>query len=513
MAYFCKGCGCSKRGKAICPPADHKKTAALRLRFIYWLNRLARAAPLALGTAPAGLAGAVFQHDAHLGETVAGGIGGSPVLVGSSLVALGNEALDLGDFVVGLVALEEGVRILLQDAEHGTEFPQAGTQAGGDSDVFGLLAVDLAHQVEQGGVGFRGVEVVVHGLLEAGHLLVTTGGGGQRQIPQGGVHALQGGAGLLEVVFRVVELAAVVAGHQEVAHGLRIVVSQHVTDGEEVAEGLGHFLLVHHHHAAVHPGVDVVAAVGAAGLGDLVLVVGELQIGAAAVDVEVVAQVLGVHGGALDVPAGTARAPGAFPGRLAGFGHLPQHEVQGVALGIHHVDAGAGLQLLQILTGEPAVLVEGVDDEHDVTVVRHVGVAAIQQQLHHGDDLADVGGGARFDVRAHHAEGVEVLVHVADQALGEVVTGDLGLGGALDDLVVHVGDVAHIGEIVPGVAQVAGHHVEGDEGAAVADMTVIIDSDATHIHAHLARVDRFEFFFLTSECVVYLQHLMTTACE
>jgi len=27
-----------------------------------------------LGTAPAGLAGAVFQHDAHLGETVAGGI-------------------------------------------------------------------------------------------------------------------------------------------------------------------------------------------------------------------------------------------------------------------------------------------------------------------------------------------------------------------------------------------------------------------------------------------------------
>ncbi|AZU48630.1 hypothetical protein C3B79_2874 [Aeromonas hydrophila] len=47
----------------------------------------------------------------------------------------------------------------------------------------------------------------------------------------------------------------------------------------------------------------------------------------------------------------------------------------------------------------------------------------------------------------------------------------------------------------------------------MADMTVIVDSDATHIHAHLARVDRFEFFFLTSECVVYLQHLMTTACE
>ena len=79
-------------------------------------------------------------------------------------------------------------------------------------------------------------------------------------------------------------------GHPEVTDGFGVVVGQHITDGEETAaKGLGHLLFIHHHHAAVHPGVDVVAAVGAAGLGNLVLVVGELQIGAAAVDVEVVA--------------------------------------------------------------------------------------------------------------------------------------------------------------------------------------------------------------------------------
>ena len=104
-------------------------------------------------------------------------------------------------------------------------------------------------------------------------------------------------------------------------------------------------------------------------------------------------------------------------------------------------------------------------------------------------------GGAGFDVRAHHAEGIEILVHVADEALGEIVTGHVRFGGALDDLVVHVGDVAHIGEVVSCITQVASDDVEGDEGTAMADMTVIIDSDATHIHAHLARVDRFEFFF------------------
>ena len=53
---------------------------------------------------------------------------------------------------------------------------------------------------------------------------------------------------------------------------------------------------------------------------------------------------------------GAARAPGAVPGRLAGLGHLPQHEVERIALGIHHVDPGAGLQLLQILARELAVV-------------------------------------------------------------------------------------------------------------------------------------------------------------
>ena len=101
----------------------------------------------------------------------------------------------------------------------------------------------LAHQVEQGGVGFRVFEVVVHRIFEAGHLLVTTGGGSRRQIAQGGVHPLQGGAGLLQVVFRVVELAAVVTGHQEVTDGFGVVVGQHITDGEEIARDLDIFSL------------------------------------------------------------------------------------------------------------------------------------------------------------------------------------------------------------------------------------------------------------------------------
>ena len=52
---------------------------------------------------------------------------------------------------------------------------------------------------------------------------------------------------------------------------------------------------------------------GALGLGDLVLVMGEDEVDAAAVDLEVGAQLLLGHRRALDVPAGAPLAPGALP--------------------------------------------------------------------------------------------------------------------------------------------------------------------------------------------------------
>jgi DNA-binding LytR/AlgR family response regulator len=100
---------------------------------------------------------------------------------------------------------------------------------------------------------------------------------------------------------------------------------QHVADGEEVAQRLRHLLVVDAHEAVVHPVVDEGVLVRAFGLGDLVLVVRELQVLTAAVDVEMLAQQVAGHGRALDVPARTATAPGRIPlgfvrlARLGGF--------------------------------------------------------------------------------------------------------------------------------------------------------------------------------------------------
>ena len=65
----------------------------------------------------------------------------------------------------------------------------------------------------------------------------------------------------------------------------------------------------------MHPVAGEGLAGGALGLGDLVLVVGEHEVFAAGVEVEGVAEEFGGHGGALDVPAGTAGAQGGLPRR------------------------------------------------------------------------------------------------------------------------------------------------------------------------------------------------------
>ena len=69
-------------------------------------------------------------------------------------------------------------------------------------------------------------------------------------------------------------------------------------------------------------------------MGNFVFVVGEYEVFAAGVNVEIVAEVLHCHGGALEVPAGAAFAPWAVPEYVAVvfFAAFPHDEIgHGVA--------------------------------------------------------------------------------------------------------------------------------------------------------------------------------------
>ena len=107
----------------------------------------------------------------------------------------------------------------------------------------------------------------------------------------------------------------------------------------EVSERLGHLLATDIEHGVVHPVTSEGAASGDC-FCSLVGVVGEDQIVAAAVDVEVVVEYVEAHRGALDVPAGPSWAPGRIPSWFARLGRLPQCEVERIFLGFVALDAG-----------------------------------------------------------------------------------------------------------------------------------------------------------------------------
>ena len=307
----------------------------------------------------------------------------------------------------------------------------------------------------------------------------------------------------------VVERAAVVRAQDEEAHHLGVVLLQHLADGEEVAQRLRHLLVVDAHEAVVHPVIDEGVAVRALGLGDLVLVVGELQVHAAAVDVEVVAEQVRAHRRALDVPARAALAPRRRPldlARLLDLGVLPQHEVERVVLVLRHVDALAGAQLVERLARQLAVAVELAHRVAHVAVGGDVGQALLletrDQRLH----LRHVVGGARLVVGAQHAERVGVLVHRGDEAVGELADALAVLLRAADDLVVDVGDVAHVDHVEPARAQPARDHVEHHHHARMAEVAEVVHRHAAHVHADLAGFDGREGFLAARQGVVDGEH-------
>ena len=287
---------------------------------------------------------------------------------------------------------------------------------------------------------------------------------------------------------------------------------QNVAQQQEVAQRFAHLLVVDLQHAAVHPVIGEGAAACGLGLGALVLMMREYQIGAAAVDVEGQTQVLARHGRALDVPTGTALAPRAFPRGFAGLGGLPQREVEMVALAIFQALAvGAQLamasfHLVDVATGQRAVIGIAAHAEVDVALDL-VRMAAVDELLDELDHLGDLLGCARAHIRVLHVHGV----HVVKEGL-RILGGHLGCAATLfvsllDDLVIDIGDVGdelHL-EAAPG--EVAADDVEADEGARVADMDVVVHGGTAHVHADLPVLERLERHLLTKFGVVNLKHL------
>ncbi len=250
-----------------------------------------------------------------------------------------------------------------RDEQHLERLGQHGTHVGQGGGVQRRLAavhrrqvpVRVADEGEQLADGRGRVEVVVHVRGErvprrlgarpelralALRRRLAGVGDAEVQVGEGVAEPAVGRLRLVQLLDGELQRAAVVRREEVHQHDGRVVAVEDLAQQEDVADALGHLLALAADHAVVHPHARE-GQPRRLGLRDLVLVVREDEVAAAAVHVEAGAQVAQAHRRALDVPARAAHPPGALPGGLAGLGRLPDGEVQRVLLAGLALDADA----------------------------------------------------------------------------------------------------------------------------------------------------------------------------
>ena len=143
-------------------------------------------------------------------------------------------------------------------------------------------------------------------------------------------------------------------------------------------------------------------------------------------------------------------------------------------------------------------------------VLGDIGAALLDQRFDHRRHLGNMLGRARLDGWRQAAERRDVFVKLLLGLLRDLADGFVQrqirkvLCRPRVDLVVHVGDVADIGDMVGAVAvpQQAEQQVEDDDGPRIPNMRVVVDRRAADIHAHVGSIQRLERLFLTTERVV-----------
>ena len=168
---------------------------------------------------------------------------------------------------------------------------------------------------------------------------------------------------------------------------------------------------------------------------------------------------------------------------------LPQDKVKRVFLGACHSDALTSTQIVQRFAGKLAVPRELAHGKIHVTIAALVGQTFAFECADKIEHFLHVFGGTGLFGRTQHAQRIAVFVHGGDVAIGQLLDRFTALIGAIDNLVVDIGNVAHILDLIALRHQPAVHHIEHHHDAGMAQVTEVVDRHAAHVHAHLPRVD------------------------
>jgi hypothetical protein len=91
------------------------------------------------------------------------------------------------------------------------------------------------------------------------------------------------------------------------------------------------------------------------------------------------------------------------------------------------------------------------------------------------------------------------LVERGDILARHLLPGSAFLGGALDDFIVDVGEVACVQDVVAQVFQVPENRVEHHRRPSVADMAIVVNRDPADVDAHVIVPEGDEVFLFSGQ--------------
>ena len=97
-------------------------------------------------------------------------------------------------------------------------------------------------------------------------------------------------------------------------------------------------------------------------------------------------------------------------------------------------------------------------------------------------------------------------MHRPDETLGQIGERFTVLIGAIDDLVINIGNIADIGDLIAERFQITIDHIKHHHHSGVPQMTEVVNRHATDIHPDLSRLQRDKLLLLMGKIIVDLQH-------
>src|SRR6516225_12217963 len=116
-------------------------------------------------------------------------------------------------------------------------------------------------------------------------------------------------------------------------------------------------------------------------------------------------------------------------------------------------------------------------------------------------------GRARLDGRRQAAERCNVALEIPVGFRRQIADRDAELSRPRIDLVVHVGDVARVGDVLwpVNVPQQPEQHVEDNRWARIANVGEVVDGRAAHVYTHALGIERREYPLLARQRIVELE--------